>query len=563
MPSINITVDGKEPLPDERRPFFTGKIVTVVAYVRIDNGSIGDSDTVGFQPFGTGASMLPYDGFKKIDKGLVIVGLTRDSVDSKAGTATFRALVWTTNPDEFYATYDKIPTLTSDPYRYKVIEPSATSLVPQATMLSIPPAGDVATPASGNHAHYRFFVWDPDQNNNYAPLRDMCIRLICQAEPPNINRYAFYREMTDGPNQQLEVDSNNFVELVTDASGAAEVFVCGKFNASAVPDVPIATADKLFWQLGVASDSGYAFDWLIMLDLSKKANIAPPEVPQQLNLTSNPRVTIGIPFYQGATPSDIAFLFCNGEFQGASPVVPKGEANDVATFNISTSSLRSKDYNDRSNNSLQYAIKLRAGDVIVSFAASVSADGIPPAIHPPAVEGETPAPPPLPVGGSGFVAGWPINGRGGMLQLRVPLEDPALDSVKVKDIVEMYVYLNGYRPWADGLDEPRGKVLQGVYYFTVTPMIKNGQPMIFDFQAADLTGFGNKFTTGEMGTLEAQYTIFSSDAKDKQTRAALYRSLPLTLGLDTVPPAGAGVRDGDAMADPLFEAGHGARGSAT
>jgi hypothetical protein len=552
MPSIDITIDTLPPLPNsERRAFFTGKIVTITAYVGIDNGYIADGDTASFYSFNTGASMLPYDGFRRIDEdGAVIVDLKpTHEQGSKTGTATFRALVWTTFDNKIYAKSSRTGDLQSNPYFYRVSQPSATALAGQPTLLAIPTATEAcATPASGNYAHYRFTVWDPDRE---VPLKDMCVRLSSREDAYNIHGYAFYERMTNDSTENLDAGNDKqYIDLVTDEHGMAEVFICGKFNPSASPDVPIRTIDTLTWRVGMSQESGYELPWLMLLNFSAMANVGLPRAPKDLSLSRVQSVSVGIPFYDGATGDDFVFLFCNGEFQGSQRVVPSGENQDVASIQVPTCGLRSTDYGDVDKNYLQYAIKRSVGDVVMSPRASFPATGVPPEVRPLPVGAGGGVPPPVPVSGGGFVAGWPINSRGSMLQLRIPLEDAALSDILVGDFFELKIYLNGFRAWMDGTDEPRGKVLQGPGDAKVTPMIKQGkQEMIFDFQADDLAGFGQKFTTGELGTLEAQYTVLRSAGDKRDNDAAIYRSEVMTLGLDTIAPAGAELREGDA--EPL------------
>jgi hypothetical protein len=227
----------------------------------------------------------------------------------------------------------------------------------------------------------------------------------------------------------------------------------------------------------------------------------------------------------------------------------KPHSQPLASMPFQKYGLHSKDaqYRDTTSNFLQCAVLFSGtGQVLCSPRGAFYAKGTPPSVRPSSIPPDIQtAPPPLQWGNGYLPLGWPINSPSRVFQVCVPLDNPPLMGVAISDTIDVVVYLNGFRPRQDGYDEPRARIVHGPEAYCITPRMLKAGMFVLDFNGEDFAGFGPRASTGEMGSLEVQYSISHSGISFSQQLYTTYLSTPLRLPLDTVAPCGMGSSSGN------------------
>ncbi len=486
---------------------------------------IGGKPGLQLQPYGQkGSDWYPVPGHD--DE----VQTYMTQVDALHGVATLRALV----VGRTLVTGTVSASMTSPQCSSNSLPYGTYGVYAQMTSYpGILAASDVdQTPSSsaGNYLVYRFQVMadgSDGETQAYSGLPNMCVRLTEAGRDADgsflqdVNFYDGYDALTpmvvDAATVPLSLD------VVTDADGEACLYVCAQGGKTICASLtcqagivasevgPILVADT---QAFGTSPRAPFCDNPVALD-DAGASTVDATVPQD---------------YDGAAPSDVIFLFCNGRFQSV------GRLSQVR-FPLQLACLRSESppYADTIGNELYY-VAASAEMVRVSSVFPFGATGTPPAA---AFEPIAAAFADLLTAPSLVEAddGWPVNCATAADGLTISVPYDA--RMRLGDQVAIEIALNGYRLSSK---EPTGMSLpmQGgepwPWPLAVTSLARKQGYLEWRFQPYHFMGFGQlqafDDSSGTVGTLAARYYV---------SRAGIgvaYCSGVLTIGIDTIAPSG-------------------------
>lgn len=385
-------------------------------------------------------------------------------------------------------------------------------------------------PSQGAFIYCRFDAYDA---STFAPVPSFRLQLTGgpQLIPPYY--YAttlalFYEDYAaaspDDAIAVLATAQSYSVNLATDQTGAAQVYVCPRKNCQI---------------MATLSCNGSPLTEYVVVDLTHpKQEVDNPypdpvyEKDGKVQMEGQAQFPVTIPRYPGVSPNDIIYLFCNGEYQ-TSMGVGDNQQTPLGDLKADCRRLRSVTYaSDQPHNAVCYAVQPYVDGQNSDTPAFVSrtgyfyAEGRVLAATPLAVpEGYQSAPAPvlpdnpygLPLNCANVAAG---------VRLSVPLAGLKL---AVGDKLMLRLYLNGSRQAPYKL-QPIAAAVAGPLGLSITPDALANQCVQWWFQARTFMGFG-KNSLSEPGTFQAQYLIVG--------KYACYCSDVLTLALDTIPPAGA------------------------
>ena len=370
-----------------------------------------------------------------------------------------------------------------------------------------------------NYLYYRFQATDPE---SHLGLPNICVRVSSSLETSGlIQRTKILLYDRYGSNAALNGDPSydyDYVDLKTDESGVAELCLCPKGKTSSI--------GALAWQIG--ANAGSLGPFLIVDPNARWPTLSAPQTDNPVQLNDSIIDFAQIPLYENIAAGQWLFLLCNGRFQSSKRLTKTDIQNADITMPYQTSALRSstKPYYDATKNSMIYVVY--GPDIRVSSNWSFSAAGTPPEAG--SDDGRDPTLPAPQLCES--ADGWPINALllSKELHIRVPL-DPS--KIRRDDEIRIHVFLNAYRRDSD---EPLGMGCIGPFNLNVSQFDIDQGFVEWPFLPQPFWGFGQARSTGDVGTLRANYDVVRGTGSE--IKRAVHWSLDLVLGIDTILPNG-------------------------
>lgn len=523
--------------------FYALQIVELTATLTLDANGVTDGLAVVFDRAGPeSASLNPY-GIENVDWYPVDGDGTQVMVYMKqtgprTGIAKLRVLVVGTTSTPNRLSQGGTSASIASGYRSNEIQYDIFGAGTWATsypgLLNASEVDQTPSSSQGNYLYFRLQVTSDGSDGEtpaFTGLPNMLIRLTA-SDPEErsdfLTQVLLYTD-TVGPPCNVDVSNQTpTVDLVTDATGLAELYVCAKAGETACASV---TCDGGV----VAPDIGP----ILVADFGAlQSSPAAPHCDNPVDLAlSGQTIEAAIPDYRNAAQGDGIFLFCNGRFQGAG-ILPDALKLPLP-FQAASLRSQSPPYSDSEQNALYY-VAARRNMISVSSAFPFIATGaLPKAV----LEAVTPK-------NSNRLAapvileaddGWPINCSviAGGLTVRIPIDSGKL---KLGDVIVVQMALNGYRIEPDesiGMAIPMpGGAVNWPESLVVTSSVMARPHIDWRFQSYHFMGFGQLRSligdSGSVGTLECRYTV----QRDDGFSYCAYCSETLSTGLDTISPDG-------------------------
>lgn len=407
-------------------------------------------------------------------------------------------------------------------------------------ILAVPQVDQRPSSSGGNYLCYRLQVTTAERDDGiaaYTGLPNMCIRLFAADDEQDsgfLDKVRFF-DAYEAP-AALNVDADGaslFLDLTTDASGVACLYICAKGGTPACASLtckagiveaeigPILVVDT---SASVTSLGAPYCDDPVVLDRETGATFV-ANVPQD---------------YVGAAPTDRIFVFCNDRFQSAGTLAQ-------AQFACQLACLRSESppFDDVTGDELYY-VASSAGMVRVSSVFAFDATGTPPPVRLDQVSAENSDPLRAP-SIKEAADGWPVNC--GTIADGLTIIVPVDDEMELGDQIVIQMALNGFRLASDepvGMSVPPSEgPAPWPSALVVTSFAREQGSIEWRYQPYLFMGFGQLHsldsTLGSLGTLTARYLV------ERSGQGIVYCSELLSIGIDTIPPSGQ-YELGDAMA---------------
>jgi hypothetical protein len=543
MSELMLTSDARYSKKYSCCAFYSFQIVEFVATLALDADgeteglpvafeNIGESGT-SLQPYGKeGVDWFPVDG----DPTQVLVYMKR--LDARRGVAKLRALVVGTISTKNDVKRGETRALIGSTYQSNPLEYCIFGVYAQAPsypgILNVSPVDQTPSSSHGNYLHYQLQVTTDGTDGEisaYTGLPNMCISLTAAGSDVDSTFLTNVLLYTNPAEPARIVDTSSgtpTLDLITDAEGTADLYVCAKANRTACASISC--------QAGVAVP---AIGPILVTNIAAlDSSLTAPDCDNPLTLDAGVSTAQAkMPKYKDAQAGDQIFLFCNGRYQ-SSGVLPESL---YLTLPFQTGCVRSEDatYGDQEQNKVWY---VTASNQVtrVSPIKPFRATGEPPVAKWETVSPEFPEPLAAPVILEA-ADGWPVNCNtiASGLTVRVPID---ANTMQLGDVIVIQMMLNGYRVASN---EPLGMRLptpgnggDWPESLVVTTHAMSQGYITWRFLQYHFQGFGQlhsaKQDSGAVGTLNCRYTV---QRVDGNTFVA-YCSSILSIGLDTIPPDG-------------------------
>lgn len=519
---------------DKTFAFYIWQVVTFTATLTVPGG-IADGQTVIFQNVGAGGQEFVLYGLpdqdtteSPVDLAWQVVARSQGA-DRSVASATIRALYSSTSrgagaPGTFKTIVSGTVLQSSNPYT--VDAPNVSIVQSLDPYQLLPASGGQETPLSsgGNYFVCNAFVSDP---KTVSGLKNICLRLSAQANH-SFAGVTFYPALNSAATDALIVqsdDSDHWVDVLTDADGVAEIYVCAAKTSGTYAGV-------IHGKCGITEVITSTF---VIPDFKSGANpkLGAPLLPSselQVPATGTDTIACTIPAYASNAIGDWLFVLCNRRAQrGATSNFPRKVTGQVPAL-FSKFGLRNRTFGDDDFNELTYIVLPASEPANLASTLEFYAQGDPgtPAVR--LQDGKVKAPAIVEMLGHGVVINTKTIANG--LTIRVPVGNANTDILwdGIRYAVSVTVDVLG---WMADFDDPIVVSIKSPRDREINQAdIARGYLDIW-FPRIEFWGFGQS-VEGAMGRCDVQYTITPIIPGRSVSSKILH------CHIDTLPPSGLG-----------------------